>query len=93
MSATKSSRVWCGSVNVLDGIIEETHTYEEARRQDFHHTFVFSEQQVEKIDSGDCLFFFLEPTGVVLGWTDRLDQESQVSLAWIRARVEEQLGF
>lgn len=88
---TETNRVWCGSVNVLDGIIEEVHTYDEAKRADFHHTFIFSEQQVEKIDSGDCLFFSVEPTGVVLGWTDKLDPESQISLAWIRARVEHQL--
>ena len=74
---TKVSTVWCGSVNILDGIIEEVHTYEEARMNDFHHTFIFSEQQVEKIDNGECLFFSVEPTGVVLGWTDpNLSQSS-----------------
>lgn len=85
------SRVWCGAVSILDGVIEEVHTYEEAKRQDFHHTFIFSEAMVEKIDTGECLFFSIEPNGVQLGWTDRLDQESQISLAWIRARVEDQL--
>ena len=41
---------WCGAVNVMDGIIEETHTYEEAEDSDFHHSFYFSDSQLDSME-------------------------------------------
>lgn len=37
----KRKKIWSGCVNIADGVIEETHSYKEAQRSDFHHTFYF----------------------------------------------------
>ena len=53
-------KFWSGSVSLIDGIIEETHTYKEAELNDFHHSFYFSETQIEKMDNGECAFFCVD---------------------------------
>ena len=53
-------KFWIGSVSTLDGYIEEIHTYEEAESHDFHHSFYFSPQQVEKIDNGENVVFWIQ---------------------------------
>ena len=55
---------WIATVNVLDGKIEEHHTYEEAESMDFHHAFVFSTEQCEKIDNGEVVLFWWNEDGV-----------------------------
>ncbi len=40
---------WSGSVNLLDGKIEEVHSYQEAQAADFHHSLYFSQAQIEKM--------------------------------------------
>jgi hypothetical protein len=37
-----------GAVSLLDGQIEETHTFEEAEAGDWHHTFIFSPEILER---------------------------------------------
>lgn len=54
---------WSGAVNRLDGVIEEPHTYKESKNNNFHHSLIFSEPMVEKMDNGDCLFFFVDDNG------------------------------
>ena len=54
---------WSGSVNPLDGVIEETHSYDEAQENDFHHSFYFSDSILDKMNSGDSLFFFVDKDG------------------------------
>ena len=51
---------WIGSASSIDGVIEEVHTWEEASKNGFHHTFTFSEAQVEKIDSGENFVFWIQ---------------------------------
>lgn len=56
---------WSGSVSLIDGRIEETHTLQEAQAADFHHTFYFSPEQALKIDDGECRFFRITEDGEV----------------------------
>lgn len=56
---------WCGSVDTTDGAIEEIHTYDEAKRNGFHHSFLFSEPQLDKMDSGNSCFFFVDTDGKI----------------------------
>ncbi|WP_312430946.1 hypothetical protein [Lacrimispora sp.] len=53
----KNKPFWSGSVNLLDGKIEEVHSYLEAQAADFHHSLYFSQQQIEKMSNGECAFF------------------------------------
>jgi hypothetical protein len=62
-------RFWIGTVNVLDGEIEEVHTYEEAERNDFHHSLYFSQSQIDKIDNEECMVFWINSGGVQGEWT------------------------
>lgn len=62
-------KFWIGSVNVMDGEIEEVHTYEEARDNDFHHNFYFSPAQVEKFTEGECMIFWINEDGIQAEWT------------------------
>ena len=62
---------WCGSVNLLDGQIEEVHSYGEAQAMDFHHSLYFSEAQVEKMAAGECAFFWINDGRVEIDWEDR----------------------
>lgn len=67
---------WSGSVNLIDGIIEEVHTYEEAEANEFHHSFYFSDPQVEKMDEEENAFFWVE-NGEVYG-TWRVDINDKI---------------
>ena len=58
-------KCWCGSINTLDGIIEETHSYNKASSYDFHHSFYFTDTSIEKMDNGDCLFFYVDNNGSI----------------------------
>lgn len=60
---------WIGTVNVYDGEIEEVHTYEEARDNDFHHSFYFSQSQIEKMTNGECMIFWINADGIQAEWT------------------------
>jgi hypothetical protein len=64
-----SEKFWIGSVNVLDGEIEEVHTYEEAKSYDFHHSFYFSQAQQEKMEEGECHVFWVEDGEIESEWT------------------------
>lgn len=54
---------------MYDGEIEEVHTYEKAQSKDFHHSFYFSEPQLEKIDSEECMIFWVNENGINGNWT------------------------
>jgi hypothetical protein len=60
---------WIGTVNVMDGEIEEVHTYEEAAANDFHHSFYFSPGQQEKMVDGEAMVFWIAPYGIEAEWT------------------------
>jgi hypothetical protein len=56
-------KFWIGSVNVLDGQIEEVHTYQAAERNDFHHSYYFSIAQQEKMSDGVSVVFWIDQGG------------------------------
>lgn len=62
-------KFWIGCVNILDGEIEEVHTYEEAKRNDFHHSFYFSPNMLEKIQDEECMVFWVDEFGINGEWT------------------------
>ena len=66
---------WCGSVSLLDGEIEEVHTFEEAEYEDFHHTFIFSPQQVEKINNDENAVFWIDDGKIQGTWRVNVPQD------------------
>ena len=80
---------WSGSVSLVDGKIEETHTLREAQEADFHHTFYFSPEQALKIDDGECGFFWITEDGEVEAeWRESLDRDIICSIKEQIAVVE-----
>ena len=75
---------WSGSVSLLDGVIEEVHTMDEAEAVDFHHSMYFSQAQVEKMESGENAFFWVD-NGIVQGnWRETVPKS-------IIKKIEEQI--
>ena len=62
-------KFWIGTVSVLDGRIEEVHTYEEAEKYDFHHSFYFSSSAREKIDEEESMVFWVDKYSINGEWT------------------------
>jgi len=58
-----NKKFWIASVNIIDGEIEETHTYQKAADNDFHHSLYFSIDQLEKIENGECMIFWISEYG------------------------------
>lgn len=87
----KNKYYWSGSVNVLDGVIEEVHTYKEAKNHDFHHTMYFSENQVEKMDNDECVFFYIDEDNEIhidpIGRTKTFDE------MMLKSKIKEQIKF
>ena len=82
----KGKQFWSGAVNLLDGVIEEVHSYEEAEKAGWHHSLYFSPAQVDKMDAGETAFFWVE-NGVVYGdWRDTVSPE-------ILRKIEKQISF
>ena len=78
---------WSGSVNLLDGRIEEVHSYQEAQAADFHHSLYFSQPQIEKMSTSECAFFWINNSDVIEGlWRDEINDE-------IIKKIAEQLTF
>lgn len=78
-------KFWSGSVSLLDGFIEEVHTYEEAENAGFHHSLYFSDEQVEKLDSDDNAFFYINDNGEVEIWRDDIPD-------WVKASIKKQIS-
>ena len=51
---------WSGCVSLIDGKIEEVHTYEEAQRCDIPHSLNFSAQALDRMKTEESAFFFVE---------------------------------
>lgn len=75
---------WSGSVSLLDGMIEEVHSYAEAENSDFHHSMYFSANQIEKMANGENAFFFVEDGKVYGDWRASVPKD-------IVNRIEEQI--
>ena len=77
--------IWCGCASIVDGHIEETHSYAEAKYYDFHHSFYFSEEAASRIDEGDSFFFWIDKGILRSGW-----KSAEVSTDLIK-KVSDQL--
>lgn len=66
---SNGKRFWIGTVSVLDGWIDEVHTYEEASNYDFHHSFYFSPNAIEKIDDEESMVFWVDEDGINGEWS------------------------
>jgi hypothetical protein len=80
----KGKAFWSGSVSLLDGVIEEVHTMEEAEAVDFHHSMYFSPAQVEKMENGENAFFWVDDGKVQGDWRESVPKT-------IIKRIEEQI--
>ena len=80
----KGKPFWSGSVSLLDGVIEEVHTIEEAEDADFHHSMYFSPAQVEKMENGENAFFWVDDGKVQGDWRESVPKA-------IIKRIEEQI--
>jgi len=87
MATFNGEEFWIGSVNNQDGTIEEVHTYEEAQSYDFHHSFYFSQQQLENIDDSICSVFWIEEDGDISGEFWR----NEGRRPWIIGKIYEQI--
>lgn len=77
---------WSGSVSLIDGVIEEVHSIEEAEAVDFHHSLYFSQAQVEKMEAGENAFFFIDGGKVEGDWRESVPKN-------IIKKIEEQITF
>ena len=81
---------WIGCADIETGKIEETHTYEEAERADFHTCFYFSEKQEARSRQGDNIYFWIEEDGTIQFDANGLGPERAEELI---CRIEDQLVF
>ena len=82
----KGKKFWAGCVNMSDGTIEEVHTYEEAQRNDFHHSLYFSQRTIDGMRNNEMAFFCIGNKGEIEGdW--RISIPRRIIL-----RMNEQLG-
>jgi len=79
----KGKKFWIGVVNLLDGEIEEVHSYEEAERTDFHHNFYFSDSALEKIEDEEWAIFTAEKDKI-MDWTTKFSDE-------IKRKIKQQI--
>lgn len=71
----RGKEFWIGAFDTRDGQVLETHTFEEAESNDFHHTFYFRDKARNAIDEGSADVFTVEDGKVRTGWKqDRAPQ-------------------
>jgi hypothetical protein len=71
----KGKKFWIGAVNLLDNQIEEVHTYKEAEANDFHHSFYFSDNAVEKIRDNEWTVFWIENGKIMANWRNQVENK------------------
>ncbi len=83
---------WTGCVSLIDGYIEEVHTYKTAKAADFHHTFIFSHTAYEHIETWESVTFFVQPKKKIYIW-DNYDAPpvSNEKKAFLVGRIREQI--
>lgn len=80
----KEKKFWSGCVNLLDGRIEEVHSYEEALFCDFHHSLYFSDSAIDGMENGKMAFFWVDD-GIIHGtWREIL---SPILIAQLREQI------
>jgi len=61
----KGKKFWSGVYSLRKNNIVSTTTYEEAEKNDFHHSFYIKDNLIKEIANGSALFFWVEFTGVL----------------------------
>lgn len=79
-----------GSVNILDGKIEEVHTYNECKNNDFHHSFIFSEEQVNKMDEDECTVFYINNGKILIDPIGRNNLDDMLKYQ-LEGKIEKQI--
>ena len=82
---------WSGAVNVLDGGIEEAHTYWEAEAAGFHHSLYFGDHAVGQMDDGEWAFFCVRADGAVYVSSTQREELSAAQELRLAARIKEQV--
>lgn len=75
---------WSGCVSLIDGIIEEVHTYKEAEYADFHHSMYFTPESAQRMDTEESAFFYVDDGTIMEGCRESLPQ-------WIIASIKKQI--
>lgn len=93
----KGKKAWSGAVNTLDGTIEEIHTYKQAKNADFHHSFYFSDEQLDKMSEGESCFFCVSANHtIMIDTTNRFNSrgdEIELREDYLKDRIKEQIKF
>jgi hypothetical protein len=82
----KGKKFWIGAVNLLDNQIEEVHSYKEAEANDFHHSFYFSDNAVEKIRDDEWTVFWIENGKIMANWRNQVESK-------VISDIEKQITF
>lgn len=82
---------WSGAVSVLDGQIEEVHSYKEAEEVDFHHSFYFSPESQELMRSEESAFFCVYSDGSILVNATGRNKLSEDQKRGLEQRVRQQI--
>jgi len=59
----KGKKFWSGVYSFRKNDIVSTTTYEEAEKNDFHHSFYIKPKLVKEIADGEAMFFWVDFTG------------------------------
>ena len=93
----KGKKCWSGAVNTLDGTIEEVHSYKEAQEYDFHHSFYFSDEQIDKMEEGLSCFFMVFPDHTIMvnamSRFNPEDRDIKLDEDFLKRRIKEQIKF
>ena len=91
----KGKKAWSGAINILDGVIEEVHSYREAENADFNHSFYFSDTQVDKMDEGlTCFFCIYEDHNILVNPMMRFSHDDiELDEEYLKSRIKEQIKF
>ena len=91
----KGKKAWSGAINILDGVIEEVHSYREAENADFNHSFYFSDTQVDKMDEGlTCFFCIYEDHNILVNPMMRFSHDDiELDENFLKKRIKEQVKF
>jgi hypothetical protein len=75
-----------GVVNLLDGIIEDTFTFDKAEENDWHHNFYLNLKMINKIKDGESSVFWVEKDGSIVNSEGDLPQN-------IKDKIKKQISI
>jgi hypothetical protein len=73
-----------GSVSLVDGVIEEVHTYEECKAVQMHHNNYLSPGAVDRINNYESGIFIVNEYGIETQWRTSVPD-------WVLRKIEEQI--